>query len=175
MDRYPNSYDVNVASELNAHIRYLAESGEENSCLFIRYLDNAVEIPVYKRCFKTKPAVVSPLIRTSYVGREELQNIRVILASQGFHLRLRHSPKMRFLNQISAPIPVSDPLFPLKIRSILTSVAGVLGEKMPDRVLVGYDTFTLAEPLPGKLYFASKLSQIAFELGKKHGSKFRRR
>jgi hypothetical protein len=173
MHSYWTWFDVDVASGLNAHIRYLAESLEDYSCLFLRYLNKPVEIPVYKRCFKTKPTVVSPLIRTSDVGREELQKVRETLESEGFPLKLRRSPKRRFLNQVSAPIPVDDPLFPLKVRSILTTVAEALGEKMPDRVVVGYHQNAFGEPLPGEFHYNSKAPQIAYNLGKKLGSKMR--
>ena len=110
MHSYWTWFDVDVASGLNAHIRYLADALQEDSCLYVRYLNKPVEIPVHKRCFKTKPAVVSPLIRTSDLGREELQKVRELLESEGFTLGLRRSPKKKFLNQVTARVPVDDPL-----------------------------------------------------------------
>ena len=173
MHSYWTWFDVDVASGLNGHIRYLATVLEENSCLYIRYLDKSVEIPVHKRCFKTKPTVISPLIRTSDVGRDELRRIRELLNYDGFSLAYRRSPKKKFLNQITAPIPVDDPLYPLKIRSVLATIAEVLGEEMPHHVVIGYHQNTFSQTLPGDIHYDSKAAIVAYKLGKMVGSKLR--
>ena len=173
MHSYWTWFDVDVAYGLNAHIQYLAEALEENSCLFIRYLDKAVEIPICKRCFKTKTAVLSPLIRTSDVGREQLQNVREMLESDGFSLRLRRSPKKGFLNQVTVPVSVDDPLYPMKIRRILVTVAEVLGKDMPTHVVIGYHKNRFTETLPGDLHYDSKAATLGFKLGRAIGSKLR--
>ena len=173
MHSYWTWFDVDVASGLNAHLRYLADALQENSCLYVRYLDNPVEIPVHKRCFKTKPTALSPLIRTSDVGRERLEQVRQLLETEGFTLGLRRSPKKKFLNQVTAPVSIDDPTYPLKIRAVLVTVADVLGEKMPAQVVIGYHQNKFSEALPGDIHYDSKAATFAYELGKKVGSKLR--
>lgn len=163
-------FEVDVSSGLNAHIRYLADKLEKDSCLFITYLDKPVEIPIHKRCFKTKPSVVSPLIRTSDVGRDELEKVREALDAEGFSLKLRRSPKKKFLNQVVVPIGTDDPLFPLKIRSVLETVAGVLGEEMPEKIEVGYVQMRFREQLPGEFHYRTKAASLGYKLGKAAGS-----
>ena len=173
MHSYWTWFDVDVASGLNAHTRYLADTLEENSCLYIRYLAKVVEIPVHKRCFKTKPTVLSPLIRTSDVGRKELQEIRERLESEGFSLRLRRSPKKKYLNQVTVPIPIDNPLYPLKIREVLATIAEVLGDEMPAQVVVAYHQNRFSENLPGEIHYKGKAATLAYEIGKAIGSKLR--
>lgn len=166
-------FEVDVSSGLNAHIRYLADELEEDSCLFITYLDRTVEIPIHKRCFKTKPSVVSPLIRTSEVGRDELEKVRVALDAKGLSLQLRRSPKKKFLNRVVVPISTDDSLFPLKIRSVLETVASVLGEEMPARIEVGYFQMRFKERLPGEFHYRTRAASLGYEIGKSVGSFFR--
>jgi len=173
MHSYWTWFDADVASGLNAHLRYLADALEEGSCLFVRYLDKPVEVPVHKRCFKTKPDVLSPLIRTSDVGRETLEEIKEILESKGFSLRLRRSPKKKFLNQVTVLVPIDDPLYPIKIREILATVARVLGETMPAQVVIGYHQNRLTENLPGEIHYQSKAATLGYKMGKAIGSKLR--
>ena len=173
MHSYWTWFDVDVASSLNAHLRYLAGALEEGSCLFVRYLDKPVEVPVHKRCFKTKPDVLSSLIRTSDVERETLQEIKDVLESKGFSLRLRRSPKKKFLNQVTALIPIDDPLYPVKIREILATVAQALGETMPAKVVVGYHQDRFSEDLPGEIHYQSKAATLGYKMGKAIGSKLR--
>ena len=173
MHSYWTWFDVDVASGLNAHFRYLAEALEENSCLYVRYLDRSLEIPVYKRCFKTKPTVLSPLIRTSDLGREELQKVREMLEPAGFSLRLRRSPKKKFLNQVIVPISVDDPLYPIKIREVLATTAVVFGEEMPKQLVIGYHQNRFSENLPGEIHYQSKVATLGNKLGKAIGSKFK--
>ncbi len=170
MHSYWTWFDVDVASGLNAHLRYLANALEENSCLNVFYLDQSVEIPIHKRCFKTKPNVLSPLIRTSHVGRQELLEIQESLNSNGFTLNLRRSPKKKFLNQVIVPVSVDDPLYPIKIREVLATVAEILGKKMPARVGIGYYLPIPTETLPGTYRYDSDFEPLAFKLGKKVGS-----
>ena len=173
MHNYWTWFDVDVASGLNAQIRCLADALEENTCLYVRYLNKPVEIPIHKRCFKMKLTVLSPLIRTSDVGREELRRVREMLESEGFSLGLRRSPQKRFLNQVTAPVPVDDPLYPLKIRAILATVAEVRGEEMPAQVVIGYHQNTFNEALPGDIHYDSKAATLGYKLGKAIGSKLR--
>lgn len=173
MHSYWTWFDVDVASSLNAHVRYVADALEEGSCLFVLYLDNSVEIPIHKRCFKTRPNVLSPLIRTSDVGPERLQEIKGALESEGFSLRLRRSPKKKFLNQVRVPVPVDDPLYPIKIRRILATVAEVLGERMPAQVVIGYHQDRFTENLPGEIHYLSKIATLSHKLGRAIGSKLR--
>lgn len=170
MHNYWTWFDVDIASGLNAHLRYLANTLEENSCLNLFYLDQPVEIPIHKRCFKTKPNVLSSLIRTSHVGRQELQEIKESLRSNGFSLKLRRSPKKKFLNQVVASVSVDDPAFPLKIRQIVATVANTLGKEMPTHVGIGYDFPILPETLPGTYQYNSDREPVLFKLGKKVGS-----
>lgn len=160
MHSYWTWFDVDVASGLNAHLRYLADVLEEGCCLYVLYLDKSVEIPIYKRCFKTKPTVLSPLIRTSDVGRGRLEEVREMLESQGFSLRLRRSPKKKFLNQVSSPVPVDDPLYPLKIRQILATVAEAVGEQVPAQVVIGYHQIRFSTNLPGKIHLQGKAATL---------------
>lgn len=170
MHDYWTWFDVDVASGLNAHIRHLADSLEENSCLYIRYLDKPVEIPVHKRCFKTKPTIIAPLIRTSDVGRSELEEIQDLLDSKAFPLGLRRSPKKNFLNQITVRLPINNSSYPLHLRTVLEVVAEIIGEEMPSRVVIGYDNVKFSEPLPGSIQFRSKAGTIGYKLGKKLGT-----
>lgn len=164
-------FDVDVASSLNAHLRYLAGALEEGSCIFVQYLDKPVEMPVHKRCFKTKADVLSPLIRTSDVGRETLLEIKEILESKGFSLRLRRSTKKNFLNQVTVQVPTDDPLYPIKIREILATVAQALGKTMPTQVVVGYHQNRFTENLPGEIHYQSKAASLGHKMGKAIGSK----
>lgn len=173
MNSYWTWFDVDVASGLNAHVRYLADSLQENSCLYVWYLDKPIEIPIHKRCFKTKPTVVSPLIRTSDVGRNELQKISELLDSEGFALSQRRSAKRNFLSQVTAPVPVDNPVYPLRIRSILEIVAEILGQEMPNQVVIGYHQISFSENLPGNIHHDSKAATVAYKLGKKVGSMMR--
>lgn len=170
MHNYWTWFDVDVASGLNAHLRYLADTLEENACLNVFYLDQPVEIPIHKRCFKMKPNILSSLIRTSHVGRQELQEIRESLELSGFPLKLRRSPKKKYLNQVVAFVSVDDPPYPLKIRQILAAVAESLGEEMPAKVGVGYYVPILPGALPGTYHYNSDFESLAFKLGKKIGS-----
>ena len=163
-------YEVEYSSGLNAHIRYLAEELDADSCLYVRYLTEQVEIPIHKRCFKTKPTVLAPLIRTSDVGRDQLQRIRDSLEAKAFSLKLRRSPKRKFLNQVTASVPIDDPMYPLKIREILTTVAEYLGEALPSQITVGYHQNRFSENLPGEIYYKSKAATLGYKLGKAIGS-----
>jgi hypothetical protein len=169
MHNYWTWFDIDVASGLNAHLRYLANTLEDNSCLNIVYLDQPVEIPIQKHCFKTKPDVLSSLIRTSHVGRRELQEIQESLHSNGFSLKLRRSPKRKFLNQVVASVPIDEPTFPLEVRQILATVAETLGKEMPARVGIGYYLPIPPETLPGIYHYNSDRESLSFNIGKKIG------
>lgn len=173
MHSYWTWFDVDVASGLNAHLRYLADVLDKDSCLYVRFLDKAVEIPIHKRCFKRSPPVLSSLIRTSDVGRQQLQKIRETLESEGVALKLRRSTKKKILNQVTAFVPVDDELYPLKISAILTAVAKILGEEMPARVVIGYHQSQFSEDLPGDIHYDSKIATLAYRLGKAIGTKLR--
>ena len=169
-DNYWNWFDVDVASGLNAHLRHLAESPEENTCINIFYLDQLIEIPIHKRCFKTKPNTLASLIRTSHVGRQELQEIRKSLELSGFSLKLRRSPKKKFLNQVVASVPVDDPTYPLKVRLILSTIAETLEQEMPEKVGIGYCEHIHPEALPGTYQFHGDVESLAYKIGHKVGS-----
>ncbi|MEM1232109.1 MAG: hypothetical protein AAGI15_16345 [Pseudomonadota bacterium] len=162
-------FEIELATDLNAHLRYLAETLIADDCLNILYLDPPVEITVHKRCFTTKPAQIEPLIRTSSIGRDQLANIQKRLETSGYELKLRRSSKKKLLNQIKVPLAIDDPMYTLKVRQILETVALEHDQSMPDKAIIGYQQHRIYRPLPGTLHFAFLLTKLGYVAGNSLG------
>ena len=173
MTGYQTWYELESLSELNAHLQYLRSTMRNDSCLFISFLDQIVEIPIYKREFKTKPTEIAPLVRTSSVGRAELANLRDSLSADGYRLRERRSPKKKYLNQVSVRLSTEDDLFPSHVKKILSAIADVKGEVMPDAMIVGYFAVDFSPSLPGQWHADSSFHSTIFKIGKKIGRTFK--
>lgn len=162
----PYVYKNLTLSEVQTHIRHLGEELNDKESLEIRVDDIDSEFTLTKNTYKVKPTTLSLLIRTSDVGRDEIQALHSWLASEPYVIKVRKSPKQKYISQIKIVWSVADPLYPASIISSLEKICRKIGGAWPPTISIGYYPYKINyQNLPGKLEVNSLLWKAGHKLG----------
>jgi hypothetical protein len=166
----PYLYKNVTLPEFEVHIRHLAEKLNDKESLEIRVVDIGSEFTLTKNTYKMKPATLSFLIRTSDIGRDEIHALHDWLASEPYTIKVRRSPKKKYISQIKIVWSVADEKYPMSIISSLETICNKLDGRWPPAIFIGYYSYKMDyKMLPGKLEVDSYFWNIGNKLGKAIG------
>ncbi|MEX2500542.1 MAG: hypothetical protein WD397_16875 [Wenzhouxiangellaceae bacterium] len=162
----PFVYKNLTLSEFQTHIRHLGEKLNDKESLEVRVDDIDSEFTLIKDTYKVKPTTLSLLIRTSEVGREEIHVLHSWLAIEPYVIKVRLSPKKKYISQIKIVWSVTDPLYPANIISCLEKICRKMGGAWPPTLFVGYYSYKMDyQNLPGELEVDSLVWKAGYKLG----------
>jgi len=152
--------------DFQAHTKFLAENLFDKDSFEIRIDEIDAEFTLSKKTYKTKSTTLTLLVRTSDVGRDAIYMLHDWLSTENYSIKVRRSPKKKYINQIRIIWNVSDSLFATDISSCLKKINHKIGGTDSITLWVGYFYTTKAlQELPGKL----EVSSFMWNLGNKIG------
>jgi len=143
--------------DFQSHIKFLAKDLFDRDCFEIRIDEMGAEFTLSKKAYKTKSTTLTLLVRTSDVGR----------VSEDYSIKVRRSPKKKYISQIRIIWDISDTLFVTDISSCLKKINNKIGGTDNVSLWVGYFYSSKAfQELPGKLEVSSFMWNVGNKIGR---------
>jgi hypothetical protein len=153
-------------TDLKTHIRHLAEKLRDKDSIEIKVEDIGVEFSLIKNTYKVKATTLSLLIRTSDVGRDKLYELHSWLLTKAYNIKVRKSPKKKYINQIKVVWDTSSGRYPTDIASGLNEICFKLGSVWSSYLSIGYFAYKMNhQNLPGKLEVDTYLWKAGYAIG----------
>jgi len=157
--------------DLQLHIKFLAKELVDKDSCEIRIDEIDAEFTLSKKIYKTKPTTLTLLIRTSDVGRDAIYMLHDWLIAENYSIKVKRSPKKKYINQIRVAWDVSDNFFAVDICSCLKKINHKISGTDTVTLWVGYFYLSRAfRELPGKLEVSSFMWNFGNKTGRIFGS-----
>lgn len=99
------------------------------------------------------------------MGRENLEALYKTFSKEGYHLRLRRSPKLKLLSQFMISLPCEDTMFPVEACAVLRKICDQMNVEWPTRYNIGYPVHLINRELPSHFRINHPNFQKGYNLG----------